>query len=165
MSNIEYVHGCLSDNSAILGINDQVDTIDGAYDFMRKSFNIHYSSHPVGFDLRDADEVVFFGHSLGDNDYHYFQSFFKHQCEENLEKSEQRMITIFTYNEASRMEIMRTLHKMNNGRTSMLFQNNELNIFCTHDEEHKMSDTFLNWYQYRKNEILQIQTKEFFTDV
>ena len=75
------------------------------------------------------------------------------------------MITIFTYNEASRMEIMRTLHKMNNCLTSMLFQNNELNIFCTHDEEHKMSDTFLNWYQYRKNEILQIQTKEFFTDV
>lgn len=35
MSNIEYVHGCLSDNSAILGINDQVDTVDGAYDFMR----------------------------------------------------------------------------------------------------------------------------------
>ena len=127
MSNIEYVHGCLSDNSAILGINDQVDTIDGVYDFMRKSFNPHYSSHPVGFDLRDADEVVFFGHSLGDNDYHYFQSFFKHQCEENLDKNEQRMITIFTYDEASRMEIMRTLHKMNYGRTSMLFQNNKLN--------------------------------------
>ena len=75
------------------------------------------------------------------------------------------MITIFTYNETSRMEIMRTLHKMSNGRTSMLFQNNELNIFCTHDEEHKMSDTFLNWHQCRKNEILQIQTKEFFTDI
>ena len=165
MSNIEYVHGCVADNSAILGINDQVDTIDGAYDFMRKSFNPHYSSHPVGFDLRDADEVVFFGHSLGDNDYHYFQSFFKHQCEENLEVSEQRMITIFTYDEASRMEIMHTLHKMNNGRTSMLFQNNKLNIFCTYDEEHKMSDTFRYWYQQRKSEIQQIQTKEFFADI
>ena len=47
----------------------------------------------------------------------------------------------------------------------MLFQNNELNIFCTDDEEQKMSDTFLNWYQNRKNEILQIQTKEFFADI
>lgn len=58
MSNIEYM--CmfvrlLSYNSAILGINDQVDTVDGAYDFMRKSFNLHYSIHPVGSDLRDAD--------------------------------------------------------------------------------------------------------------
>lgn len=102
---------------------------------------------------------------LGDNDYHYFQSFFKHQCEENLDKSEQRMITIFTYDEASRMEIMRTLHKMNYGRTSMLFQNNKLNIFCTYDEEHKMSDTFRYWYQQRKSEIQQTQTKEFFADI
>lgn len=165
MSNIEYVHGCLSDCSAILGINDEVDTVDGAYDFMRKSFNPHYSSHPVGYDLRDADEVVFFGHSLGDNDYHYFQSFFKHQCEENLEPSEKRTITIFTYNETSRMEIMRTLHKMNHGRTSMLFQNNQLNIFCTYDEEFEMSDAFRDWYQYRVSEIKRVQTKEFFEDI
>ena len=53
----------------------QLLPVDGAYDFMRKSFNPHYSIHPVGFDLRDADEVVFFGPSLGDNDYHYFQLF------------------------------------------------------------------------------------------
>lgn len=165
MSNIEYVHGCLSDYSAILGINDEVDTIDGAYDFMRKSFNPHYSSHPVGFDLRDADEVVFFGHSLGDNDYHYFQSFFKHQCVENLEPYEKRTITIFTYNETSRMEIMRTLHKMNHGRTSMLFQNNQLNIFCTYDEEQKMSEAFREWYRYRVSEIKKVQTKGFFEGI
>ena len=165
MSNIEYVHGCLSDFSAILGVNDEVDTVDGAYDFMRKSFNSHYSSHPVGYDLRDADEVVFFGHSLGDNDYHYFQSFFKHQCEEGLDPKEQRMITIFTYNETSRMEIMRTLHKMNNGRTSMLFQNNQLNIFCTSDEKQKMSDAFRDWYQYRADEIQRVQTRKFFEDI
>lgn len=165
LSNIEYVHGCLSDNSAILGINDEVDTVNGAYDFMRKSFNPHYSSHPVGYDLRDADEVVFFGHSLGDNDYHYFQSFFKHQCEENLEPGEKRTITIFTYNETSRMEIMRTLHKMNQGRTSMLFQNNQLNIFCTYDEEQEMSDTFREWYQYRLDEIERTQTKGFFEGI
>lgn len=89
------MHGrLLSYNSAILGINDEVETVDGVYDFMRKSFNPHYSSHSVGFDLRDADEVVFFGHSLDDNDYHYFQSFFKHQCEENLEKSERLLSSL-----------------------------------------------------------------------
>lgn len=54
---------------------------------------------------------------------------------------------------------------MNNGLTSMLFQNNKLNIFCTYDEEHKMNETFRNWYQYRVSEIQQIQTKEFFTDI
>lgn len=165
MSNIEYVHGCLADGTAILGVNDLVDTIDGNYDFMRKSFNPHYSSHPVAFDLRDAGEIVFFGHSLGDNDYHYFQSFFKHQCEENIELNERRKITIFTYNESSRMEIMRTLHKMNKGRTSMLFQNSILNIFYTCDEEQNTSDAFCKWCQDMNNEVQRNQTRDFFADI
>lgn len=156
---VEYVHGCLADDSAILGINDTEDTIGGLYDFMRKSFNPHYSSHPVSYDLKSADEVVFFGHSLGDNDYHYFQSFFRHQCEENLVPEEKRTITIFTKDENGRMNIMRTLHKMNDGKTSLLFQNNILNIFCTDDEE---LPAFDNWYQERVLEAERMRTKEFF---
>lgn len=156
---VEYVHGCLADDSAILGINDTEDTLGGLYDFMRKSFNPHYSSHPVSYDLKTADEVVFFGHSLGDNDYHYFQSFFKHQCEENLSPEERRTITIFTKDENGRMAIMRTLHKMNDGKTSLLFQNNILNIFCTDDGE---SSAFSEWYQARMSEADRLRDKEFF---
>lgn len=156
---VEYVHGCLADDSAILGINDTEDTLGGLYDFMRKSFNPHYSSHPVSYDLKTADEVVFFGHSLGDNDYHYFQSFFRHQCDENLSPEEKRTITIFTKDENGRMNIMRTLHKMNDGKTSLLFQNNILNIFCTDDGE---SPAFSEWYQARVLEAERMRTKEFF---
>lgn len=156
---VEYVHGCLADDSAILGINDTEDTLGGLYDFMRKSFNPHYSSHPVSYDLKTADEVVFFGHSLGDNDYHYFQSFFRHQCEENLAPEEKRAITIFTKDENGRMNIMRTLHKMNDGKTSLLFQNNILNIFCTDDSE---SQAFREWYHARMVEADRLRTREFF---
>ena len=126
---------------------------------MRKSFNPHYSSHPVSYDLKMADEVVFFGHSLGDNDYHYFQSFFRHQCEENLAPEEKRTITIFTKDENGRMNIMRTLHKMNDGKTSLLFQNNILNIFCTADGE---SSAFSEWYHARELEAERMRDKEFF---
>lgn len=156
---VEYVHGCLADDSAILGINDTEDTLEGLYDFMRKSFNPHYSSHPVSYDLKTADEVVFFGHSLGDNDYHYFQSFFRHQCEENLAPEEKRTLTIFTKDENGRMNIMRTLHKMNDGKTSLLFQNNILNIFCTADGE---SSAFSEWYHARELEAERMRDKEFF---
>lgn len=155
---VEYVHGCLADDSAILGINDTEDTLEGLYDFMRKSFNPHYSSHPVSYDLKTADEVVFFGHSLGDNDYHYFQSFFRHQCEENLAPEEKRIITIFTKDENGRMNIMRTLHKMNDGKTSLLFQNNILNIFCTDDGE---SSALSEWYHARELEAERLRTREF----
>lgn len=156
---VEYVHGCLANDSAILGINDTEDTLGGLYDFMRKSFNPHYSSHPVSYDLKTADEVVFFGHSLGDNDYHYFQSFFRHQCEENLAPEEKRTLTIFTKDENGRMNIMRTLHKMNDGKTSLLFQNNILNIFCTADGE---SSAFSEWYHARELEAERMRDKEFF---
>lgn len=33
---VEYVHGCLADDSAILGINDTEDTLGGLYDFKKK---------------------------------------------------------------------------------------------------------------------------------
>ena len=161
----EYVHGCLADRSAILGINDSVDTIDGNYDFLRKSFNLHYGSHPVSYDLQDADEVVFFGHSLGDNDYHYFQSFFKHQCKMNMERHERRDITIFTYNDSSRMEIMHTLHKMNDGQTSLLFQNNNLRIFCTEDEEKNESEAFKSWCENLREESGRFDTMDFFDGI
>lgn len=161
----EYVHGCLADRSAILGINDSVDTIDGNYDFLRKSFNLHYGSHPVSYDLQDADEVVFFGHSLGDNDYHYFQSFFRQQCKENMERKDGRDITIFTYNEKSRMEIMHTLHKMNEGQTSLLFQNNNLRIFCTEDEEKNESEAFKSWCENLRQERVRFDTMDFFDGI
>lgn len=161
----EYVHGCLTDHSAILGINDSVDTIDGNYDFLRKSFNPHYTSHPIAYDLHDVDEVVFFGHSLGDNDYHYFQSFFRQQCKENMERKDGRDITIFTYNEKSRMEIMHTLHKMNDGQTSLLFQNNNLRIFCTEDEEKKESEAFKSWCDTLLDESVRFDTMDFFDGI
>lgn len=61
----------------------------------------------------------------------------------NMERHERRDITIFTYNDSSRMEIMHTLHKMNDGQTSLLFQNNNLNIFCTQSEEN--NEAFQKW--------------------
>lgn len=159
---IEYVHGCLSDNSAILGVNDMQDTIHGCYDYMRKSFNPNYSSHPVSYDLKEADEVIFFGHSLGTNDYHYFQSFFKHQCNEELSIKEKKTITIFTYDYSSRLEIMRMLHEMNDGKTSLLFQQNDLNIFCVKEG---VTEKLGHWFDFRKHEIERLKELEFLKDI
>lgn len=157
---VEYVHGRLLDESAILGINDSVDTIDGNYDFLRKSFNPHYASHPIAFDIKDADEIVFFGHSLGDNDYHYFRSFFRCQCDENLKKEDKRTITIFTKNSSSRIEILRTIHRMNDGNTSQLFQNNQVNIFCVDDGE---TDAFNKWFTNRAKEISPFKSAQIYS--
>lgn len=67
----EHVHGSLQDDNIIVGAPEDMDINEG-YKFLYKTFNEHYSSNALIHDLRDAKEVVFFGHSLGPTDYHYF---------------------------------------------------------------------------------------------
>lgn len=138
----EHVHGNLKNQSIILGVEDNVELKNG-YSFLYKTFNRHYESHPIQYDLLDADEVVFFGHSLGINDYHYFQRFFQQQCDEHLERKDGKDITIITYDEASRISILEQLRKMNNKRTDQLFLLNRLQFICTADGETIKLDKFL----------------------
>jgi hypothetical protein len=82
-----------------------------------------------------ADEVIFFGHSLGSTDYHYFEHFFRNQSNEQIKKEDSKIITIFTYDNKSRLEILTQLRSMNEKKTNLLFSLNQLNIFCTKDGE------------------------------
>lgn len=138
----EHVHGSIKDKSIILGVKDSAELKEG-YSFLYKTFNQHYESHPIQYDLLEADEVVFFGHSLGVNDYHYFQRFFQKQCDEQLERKDGKDITIITYNEASRISILEQLRKMNDKKTDQLFLLNRLRFICTEDGETNKLDKFL----------------------
>lgn len=124
------VHGKLQDNSIILGVTDRAELREG-YSFLYKTFSSHYKSYPVQYDLLEADEVVFFGHSLGENDYHYFQAFFRKQCDERMERKQSKKITFFTYDDASHIQIMEQLHQMNEKKTNLLFGLNDLQFIYT----------------------------------
>nr|DAL31915.1 MAG TPA_asm: abortive infection protein [Caudoviricetes sp.] len=118
-SKIDYIHGHINDRSIILGIQDEID-IDDSYCFMIKSFSPHYKSHNVRAKLLNADEIIFFGHSLGSTDYHYFQDLFKRQA--NAETANPNLILrIFTFDESARRDILIQLRRMNNNRTDMLY--------------------------------------------
>lgn len=142
----EHVHGNIKDNSIILGVKDSAELKEG-YSFLYKTFNRHYESHPIQYDLMDADEVVFFGHSLGVNDYHYFQRFFQKQCDEQLERKDGKDITIITYNETSRISILEQLRKMNDNKTDQLFLLNRLQFICTENGETEKLKKFLKRLQ------------------
>ena len=128
----EHVHGSLKDNSIILGVEEKSDLIPG-YQFLYKTYNQHYESHAIQYDMLEADEVVFFGHSLGDNDYHYFQMFFRNQCRDNMTRKDGKRITIFTFDEKSRIEILEQLRQMNDKKTDLLFNQNKMQLICTKD--------------------------------
>lgn len=66
----EYVHGSL-ENSIILGTNAEIE-LNSNYRFLRKVCDHNYTSHNIQYDLADAEHIIFFGHSLSLNDYHFF---------------------------------------------------------------------------------------------
>lgn len=125
----KHVHGCLDENSIIVGIDDKVNVRKG-YEFLRKVYSSYYSSHHIRYDLQDCDEVVFFGHSLGDIDYYYFEDFFSKQCNCN-ERSDSKRITVITKNDRSRVQILEQLRKMNAGETERLINDNDFQILMT----------------------------------
>ena len=126
-----HMHGSL-DTEIILGIESRME-FDPLYRFMCKEYNPNYETRLLIRFLNEAEEVVIFGHSLGEIDYHYFQSFFKKQSADILTKEESKRITIFTHDTESQMDICDQLRNMNDRRLDSLYGNNILQIFRTED--------------------------------
>lgn len=109
-SNCHYIHGSLSENSIILGVDER--PLASKYDFLRKTMSPYYRSHNLFEDLYAAEEVIFFGVSFGDIDYTYFNEFFRSQSSGSLLNGKKKKITIITWDEESRSDILLQLRKM-----------------------------------------------------
>lgn len=137
------VHGKLEDKSIIIGVQDDVEIPDNA-NFIIKSHSEYYRSCAVRDKLEEANHIIFFGHSLGETDYHYFRDFFRKQSGLLEEKPKRKKITIFTYDEKSRLDILSQLRRMNEKRVNYLFDLNDVEIFRTGcPEDKKYIDNFL----------------------
>lgn len=152
---VDHIHGKLSENSLIIGIQDDLD-INPSYNYMIKSFSEHFRSHNLIYDLEDADEVIFFGHSLGETDYHYFQDFFQKQTEKSRANKDLRL-SIFTYDHKSRMDILQQLRNMNNKKTDMLFALCDFQLFMTKEEcnDRTRIDNFLGSLDCRLKDYIE----------
>ena len=138
-----HVHGKLEDKSIIIGVQDDVEIPENA-NFIIKSHSEYYRSCAVRDKLEEADHIIFFGHSLGETDYHYFRDFFRKQSGLLGEKPKRKKITIFTYNEKSRLNILSQLRRMNEKRVNYLFDLNDVEFFRTGcHEDQKNIDNFL----------------------
>lgn len=107
-----HIHGNLEDRNIILGINERPN-IPKEYRFLFKSRDPGYRSNNLINDLIDAEECVFFGMSFGAIDNIYFVEFLKsiaNDVSTNIKKK--KHVTIFTYDENSRLSIMDNLYDM-----------------------------------------------------
>lgn len=77
----------------VLGVAEH-DITDNRYSFLKKVNHPQYPSTNLGRDLMEADEVVFFGHSLNRIDFDYFRDFFVTCSQYNETKTTSTRITI-----------------------------------------------------------------------
>lgn len=125
---IYHVHGDCAQEKIIVGTRDDGD-IDKNYDFLQKSFDPGFNPPALVADLLEADEVIIFGHSIGENDRQYFKAFFKQQTD--YSRPHRKEITIFTLDDSSEVEIKRSLQTMTDNNLSTLYGLNQLNIIKT----------------------------------
>lgn len=140
-SYMEYIHGNL-ENGIVLGVPENVH-LTSQYDFLYKTSSSNYSSHPLPHYLDTASEIVFFGHSLSDNDYFYFKRFFEQQSAQELMRGRGKHITIFTYDENSRLAIIRQLRKHLNDRLPLLYALNKFDVIRTDGSDEKKIEDFV----------------------
>ena len=106
---VNYVHGTIEDSSLILGVEvEDFGEMAPGYSFLIKSNNRSYKSSELASDLKNSQEVVFFGHSLNNIDMGYFEEYFK-MMERNDDNT--KHITIITYDENSKQQLLDNLRK------------------------------------------------------
>ena len=125
---VHYVHGDCEKGKVIIGTRDDGE-YDKSYDFLQKSFDPSFNPPALVADLLEADEVIIFGHSIGDNDRQYFKAFFKQQVD--ITHPHRIDITIFTRDEISEVEIKRSLQRMTDNNLSTLYGLNHVEIIKT----------------------------------
>lgn len=93
---ITYMHGSLGKNdNIVLGIEtDKI--IHKDYRFLFKTNSRFYSSNNLNESMDEANEIVFWGHSINGMDFPYFKDFFTKQSQPSESKNRKK-ITIFTY--------------------------------------------------------------------
>ncbi len=116
-NDIQYVHQKLG-LDIVLGVAEK-DITDDRYSFLRKVSHRSYPSNNIGNDLMNADEVVFFGHSINRIDFDYFKDFFIARSQYNENKTTPTYITIISKDNESILSIKNNLQSNGISVTSL----------------------------------------------
>ena len=138
---VHYMHGNCEDGKIIVGTRDGTYMVP-EYDFLQKVMDDSFAPPDIVSALKNSNEVIIFGHSLGENDRQYFERFFNQQADgNNLSKTD---IFIFTRDTNSKADIKRSLQSMIGGNLSTLFSVNQPYIIRT-GELNKDQKAFYNF--------------------
>ena len=112
---ISYVHGRLQSSSIkdphiVLGINTDI-SLPNEYSFLQKINNPYADAEDLAKDLMEADEIIFYGLSMGIVDFEYFLTFFRNIVNAPFSLPKKH-ITIFTRGANNVSSIIRHISEM-----------------------------------------------------
>ena len=116
---IKYVHGKLS-NRIVLGYNGYA-SIPVEASVIRKTANHMFTSYDEY--LHGCDELIIFGHSLGESDEAVFKPFFEAQISKTAKR---KRIVIYGYKLEGIEQLKQRIEKMSNGKISLLETKNDV---------------------------------------
>lgn len=149
-----HVHGSTLGNDIILGTGSNFE-LRNDYDFLYKTSDTKYRSPNVRYALQDVDEVVFYGHSLGQQDYDYFKDFFDSCSKVGLTQEDSVNITFFTKDVESERQLKRQLRTMISNAYGRLVDSNRVVFIHTQDKDSTELVDFFNRMSEIQKEIIR----------
>lgn len=130
---INHIHGSLSDENIVFGIEDSVD-VSKEHIFLYKSYNKNQNINGLISVFENADKLTFFCYSLGETDHSYFDDFFKAQT---MPDCNRKNLTFYHYGSEAYDDLVWQLRTLTNNRLSYLKQYNNLEFIDV-----------MNWEKY-----------------
>lgn len=129
-------HGTVEDD-IVFGVNDNADM--GDYIFLKKTAAKTYCPHFNWKDLNSSTEIIFYGHSLGETDHHYFNDFFLGQAANDATP---KRILFYYYGERERLKLMKELDTLTGQRLGSLQMNNNIVFVDSSNTDYEITYNF-----------------------
>lgn len=129
-----HIHGSLLEHNIILGVGENYYynninlKLPQPNDFFYKTSSPNYNPPQIADLLNKSTNLTFFGLSLGGMDAPYFSGLFQ-----NLSKQSGKRITIFTYDEESRLQILRHLRNVEGLNLNDVWTRHQIEFIRTKD--------------------------------
>ena len=145
------VHGSIDAKNIVIGIDNDLD-IPREYNFLKKMSEPSYKSSGLVLDLMGAEEVLIFGHSLAQNDFNFFEPFFRKHSKDSISSSDKRCkIRIFTADNKSKNDVLANIAEMNKNKINLLFAQTDLKFIRTAESSESALYEFEEWIKELKS--------------
>jgi len=115
-----HIHGSVKNNDIIFGVDDKHEIGERHIEIRKSTFN-DKGGRIIKKSLRSADDIYFFGLSLGETDHMYFRDFF-----EGISKKESdKRIHFYHYGRSGRLDLHNQFEALTNRNVTALKSNNE----------------------------------------